>query len=209
MTVRHLLEVDDLTPDELLAVLDRCENEHPVRVLEDRGAALIFEKPSNRTRNSTEMAVVQLGGHPIYLKPDEVDIDGRESAEDVARTLACYHAVIAARVHDHGDEYGHVVLPGLGAGNHELGHLHLWVRPPVAVPVGGDHGLEGHTGAQALSGGGELQQRCGHLGQPVLPVGRHHVAGRRSKPSGSCRRSRRQALGEPVGRFSRITRDPS
>jgi ornithine carbamoyltransferase len=82
-------------------VLDRCIAPHPVQVLENRGAALIFEKPSNRTRNSTEMAVVELGGHPIYLKPDEVDIDGRESAEDVARTLACYHSVIAARVFDH------------------------------------------------------------------------------------------------------------
>lgn len=98
---RHLLEIDDLSPDELLQVLDRCTTPHPMRVLEDRGAALIFEKPSNRTRNSTEMAVVELGGHPIYLKPDEVDIDGRESAEDVARTLACYHSVIAARVFDH------------------------------------------------------------------------------------------------------------
>lgn len=99
---RHLLEIDDLSRDELLQVLDRCTSAHPVRVLEDRGAALIFEKPSNRTRNSTEMAVVELGGHPIYLTPDQVDIDGRESAEDVARTLACYHSVIAARVFDHG-----------------------------------------------------------------------------------------------------------
>jgi len=98
---RHLLEIDDLSPEEFLAVLDLCTSPDPVRVLENRGAALIFEKPSNRTRNSTEMAVVELGGHPIYLKPDEVDIGGRESAEDVARTLACYHAVIAARVFDH------------------------------------------------------------------------------------------------------------
>jgi ornithine carbamoyltransferase len=98
---RHLLEIDDLTPTELHQVLDRAASAHPVQVLEGRGAALIFEKPSNRTRNSTEMAVVELGGHPIYLKPDEVDIDGRESAEDVARTLACYHSVIAARVFDH------------------------------------------------------------------------------------------------------------
>src|SRR5699024_10368614 len=78
---KHLLEVDDLSPaeqSELFALVDR----DPQRVLEGDGAALIFEKPSNRTRNSTEMAVVQLGGHPIYLKPDEVDIDGRESAED-------------------------------------------------------------------------------------------------------------------------------
>ncbi len=98
---RHLLEIDDLSAEELLQVLDRCTSAHPLRVLEDRGAALIFEKPSNRTRNSTEMAVVELGGHPIYLTPDQVDIDGRESAEDVARTLACYHSVIAARVFDH------------------------------------------------------------------------------------------------------------
>ena len=98
---RHLLEIDDLTPAELLAVLERCTEPHPPRVLEGQGAALLFEKPSARTRHSTEMAVVQLGGHPIYVRPDEVGLDVRETAEDVARTLACYHAVIAARVYEH------------------------------------------------------------------------------------------------------------
>ena len=99
---RHLLDIDDLTKDELIQVLDRCADPaRPPQVLAGKGAALIFAKPSNRTRSSTEMAVVQLGGHPIYLKPDEVDIDGRESAEDVARTLACFHSVIAARVFEH------------------------------------------------------------------------------------------------------------
>jgi ornithine carbamoyltransferase len=98
---RHLLEIDDLAPDELAQVLERATAAQPVRVLQDRGAALLFEKPSNRTRNSTEMAVVALGGHPVYTRPEEVDIDGRESAEDVARTLACYHSLIAARVFDH------------------------------------------------------------------------------------------------------------
>ncbi|HEX2578473.1 MAG TPA: ornithine carbamoyltransferase [Aquihabitans sp.] len=99
---RHLLDVDDLGHDELEEVLRRCTaSAPPPQLLAGRGAALIFEKPSNRTRNSTEMAIVQLGGHPVYLKPDEVDIDGRESAEDVARTLACFHDVIAARVFDH------------------------------------------------------------------------------------------------------------
>jgi ornithine carbamoyltransferase len=47
------------------------------------------------------MAVVQLGGHPITVRGEEVGIDVRESAEDVARTLACYHAVICARVFEH------------------------------------------------------------------------------------------------------------
>ncbi len=47
------------------------------------------------------MAVVALGGHPVYITDAEVGIDTRESAEDVARTLACYHSVICARVFDH------------------------------------------------------------------------------------------------------------
>ena len=60
------------------------------------GAALLFEKPSARTRVSTEMAVTTLGGHPVYIRGEEVGIGTRESVEDVARTLAGYCAVIAA-----------------------------------------------------------------------------------------------------------------
>ena len=63
--------------------------------------ALVFEKPSTRTRNSMEMAVFQLGGHPVYIQAAEVGLDVRESVEDVTRTLACYHACIGARVFDH------------------------------------------------------------------------------------------------------------
>ena len=65
------------------------------------GVALIFEKPSNRTRQSMEMAVVQLGGHPVYTRGEEVGFDVRESVEDVTRMMAGYHAVLAARVFDH------------------------------------------------------------------------------------------------------------
>lgn len=101
VTPRSLLEVDDLTHAELATVLDRCEEPDLAPVLAGRGVALVFQKPSVRTRNSTEMAVVQLGGHPVMARGEEVDIDGRESAEDVARTLACYHAVICARVYEH------------------------------------------------------------------------------------------------------------
>ncbi|MEO7177822.1 MAG: ornithine carbamoyltransferase [Allosphingosinicella sp.] len=71
--------------------------------LAGKGVALVFQKPSARTRNSMEIATVQLGGHPVYIQKDEVGLGTRESAEDVARTLACYHAVIAARVMDHAD----------------------------------------------------------------------------------------------------------
>ncbi len=100
---RHFLDVDDLSCDELddvlaTAVLPAAEVS---QVLAGRGAALLFEKPSARTRSSTELAVVGLGGHPVYIQGPEVGVDERETAEDVARTLACYHAVVCARVLDH------------------------------------------------------------------------------------------------------------
>ena len=98
---RHLLEIDDLSADELHAVLELAVRTDPPRVLEHRGAALLFEKPSLRTRNSMELAVVQLGGHPMTLRNEEVGLDTRESVEDITRTLQCYHSVIAARVFEH------------------------------------------------------------------------------------------------------------
>ncbi len=99
--MRHLLEIDDLSADELVEVLDRAEAADLAPVLSGRGMALVFEKPSARTRNSMEMAVVQLGGHPVVIRGDEVGLDVRESVEDVTRTLACYHAAIGARVFEH------------------------------------------------------------------------------------------------------------
>ena len=99
--MRHFLEVDDLSPAELGAVLDLAAAPAPPRVLEGRGVALVFEKPSARTRHSMEMAVVQLGGHPAYIGAQEVGLDARESVEDVTRTLAGYYTVIGARVFAH------------------------------------------------------------------------------------------------------------
>jgi ornithine carbamoyltransferase len=96
-----LLTLRDIGGDgvaEILAFAERSDLSSP---LAGQGVALIFEKPSSRTRNSMEMAVVQLGGHPVYIQRDEVGIGARESSEDVARTLACYHRVIAARVSRH------------------------------------------------------------------------------------------------------------
>jgi ornithine carbamoyltransferase len=95
---RHLLEIDDFTPDELRAVLDAAAADPPPQVLAGNGAALVFAKPSNRTRSSTEMAVVQLGGHPISISASEIGLGTRETVEDVARTLGCFHRVLCARV---------------------------------------------------------------------------------------------------------------
>jgi ornithine carbamoyltransferase len=101
---RHVLDVDDLGPDGLAAALALADTDPAAlpSVLSGCGVAMVFEKPSNRTRNSTEMATVALGGHPLYIQGPEVGIDTRETAADVARTLACYHSVICARVVDHG-----------------------------------------------------------------------------------------------------------
>ena len=100
---RHLLDVDDLGPGGLAEVLALAEAEPSTlpKVLSGLGVALVFEKPSNRTRNSSEMAAVALGGHPVYIQGHEVGIGTREPAADVARTLACYHSVLCARVTDH------------------------------------------------------------------------------------------------------------
>jgi ornithine carbamoyltransferase len=104
--VTHFLEIDDLGPTRVARVLDRAatwkrEPSTVPALLRGRGVACLFEKPSARTRSSVEMAVFTLGGHPIYIRPEEVGLDTRETVEDVARTLASYVHIIAARVFSH------------------------------------------------------------------------------------------------------------
>ena len=99
--MRHLLEINDLTVDELQHVLALAQSDTPPQVLSGQGMALVFEKPSLRTRNSMEMAVFQLGGLPVYIQGDEIGLDTRESVEDVTNTLAGFHGAIGARVFEH------------------------------------------------------------------------------------------------------------
>lgn len=97
----NLFDIDDFDPGAWDRVLALAVTDPAPPLLVGQGVALLFEKPSARTRNSTEMAVVDLGGHPVYIQGAEVGLDTRETAEDVARTLACYHRVLCARVFDH------------------------------------------------------------------------------------------------------------
>jgi ornithine carbamoyltransferase len=100
--VNDLLEVDDLGADGLAAVLHAAEAPAPwPQVLAGRGVGLLFEKASNRTRNATELAVAQLGGHPVSMQAGEIGFGTRETVEDVTRTLAHIHAAVGARVYDH------------------------------------------------------------------------------------------------------------
>lgn len=89
---RDLLSIRDLTADELIALLDlaaamKARPYHYDGTLTGAVIALLFEKPSLRTRVSFDVAAHHLGAHAIYLAPQEVGLGRRESASDVARTL--------------------------------------------------------------------------------------------------------------------------
>ena len=90
---RGLLSLDDLTPDELIYILDlarsvKADPDAYSDRLQGRQIALLFEKPSLRTRISFEVGITRMGGHALIVRKDEVGLDSRESIEDVARTLS-------------------------------------------------------------------------------------------------------------------------
>ena len=95
----------DLTPEELRHLLDRATElkarakagDRPTPLL-GKVLALVFEKPSLRTRTTFETGMVQLGGHPVYLAPQDIQMGTRETTADVARNLERWVDGIAARV---------------------------------------------------------------------------------------------------------------
>jgi len=105
---RHFLCTSDYTRQELEDILDLA-----LRLKEERGSgmnapllegkvlAMVFQKPSLRTRVSFDMAMRHLGGDALYLSPDEVGLGKRESIADVSRVLSGYVNAIMARVFDH------------------------------------------------------------------------------------------------------------
>lgn len=101
--MRHFTDIASLAPEQLHEILRRTRIDQVDlgEPLSGQGVALIFEKPSNRTRQSMEIAVFQLGGLPVYTRGEEVGFDVREPVEDIAKILSGYHAIIAARVFSH------------------------------------------------------------------------------------------------------------
>ena len=98
---RHFLTGSELSADELSALLDRAlalkAAPHSSRALEGRCVALVFEHPSTRTRTSFEAGVVELGGHPMVLRPGELQLTRGESVRDTARVLSRTVAAIGLR----------------------------------------------------------------------------------------------------------------
>jgi ornithine carbamoyltransferase len=102
---RHFLTGTEPTRDELLALLARGRelkaSPRSSRALEHAVVALLFEKPSTRTRLSYEAGVVELGGHPLVLRPGEMQLSRGESVGDTARILSRQVQAIGVRNGDH------------------------------------------------------------------------------------------------------------
>jgi len=105
MKGKDLLSIGDLTLDEVWGIINRAIRMKKRKVmspiLAGKTLALIFEKPSLRTRVSFDIAMYQLGGHSVYLSQVEVGLGSREPIADVARTLSRYVDIIAARTFAH------------------------------------------------------------------------------------------------------------
>ncbi len=102
MRGRDLISIADLSTDELdtvLSVAARLKRDGYPRALEGQTLALLFEKPSLRTRVSFDVAMQQLGGHTVYLSQSEVGLGQREPVADVARVLSRYVQGIVARTY--------------------------------------------------------------------------------------------------------------
>ncbi len=106
---RDLLSINDLSPEEVKLVLDTARvmkqryysGERIINVLHGKVVALIFEKPSTRTRVSMEVAALQLGAVPLTFSRQELQLGRGEPVKDTARVLSRYVDAIAARVYSH------------------------------------------------------------------------------------------------------------
>ncbi len=104
--IRHFLSIADLSTAEITALLDDADvlKRDPVPVdapLRGRALAMIFEKPSLRTRLSFDVGMRDLGGHSSYLSPQEVGLGRRESVSDVARVVSRYVDIVVLRTNSH------------------------------------------------------------------------------------------------------------
>jgi ornithine carbamoyltransferase len=128
---RDFLHITDFSPEEIQAVLKNTAElkkmVHEGREytpLKGKTMAMIFAKPSARTRISFETGMTQLGGHAIFLGPNDIGIGKREAVRDIARVISRYDDIIMARLFDHTHmlelaEYSEVpVINGLTDLNH-------------------------------------------------------------------------------------------
>jgi ornithine carbamoyltransferase len=103
--VKHLLSVNDLSVKEIEAIFRKTDKlkKRPKPILKNKTLAMLFAKPSTRTRASFEVAMTQLGGHAIDLDFEDLQVKRGESIADTARVLSRYADGIMARLFSHND----------------------------------------------------------------------------------------------------------
>ena len=110
MKGRSLLTLADFSSDEIKKLLDmsikikeKMAKKEPMKQLEGYSMAMIFQKRSTRTRVSTETGISYLGGHPLFLGSEDIQLGKNETLKDTARVLSRFNDVILARVYGHAD----------------------------------------------------------------------------------------------------------
>ena len=104
----HFLHINDFSSDELLDIMnlakdlkEKFRNRENYKVFSNRSLAMIFAKPSARTRISFETGFEWLGGHALFLGPNDIGIGKREAIKDIGRLLSRYNDLVMARLFDH------------------------------------------------------------------------------------------------------------
>ena len=106
--LRHFLHIEDYSKDELWDILylakeikKRFNNREDYKPFKDQSLAMIFAKPSARTRVSFETGFTWMGGHALFLGPNDIGIGNREAIKDISRLFSRYNDLIMARLFDH------------------------------------------------------------------------------------------------------------
>ena len=101
--MKNLVSINDLSKKEILNIFRWTDElkKSKKHYLQDKSLAMIFEKPSTRTRLSFEVGMARLGGHTIYLSPRDIQISRGETFEDTGKVLSGYVDGIVARLHKH------------------------------------------------------------------------------------------------------------
>jgi len=98
---RHFLTIEQQSQADMDSIYELSTSPFDDETLKGQGVALVFERPSLRTRASSSAAVHELGGYATFFSDEEIGLDSRECAEDVGRTLAEMYAIAGLRVRSH------------------------------------------------------------------------------------------------------------
>ena len=108
MSVKHFLHISDYSKEELWEILDlakivksKFRKREDNKVFNNKSLAMIFAKPSARTRVSFETGFEWMGGHALFLGPNDIGIGKREAIKDISRVLSRYNDIIMARLLEH------------------------------------------------------------------------------------------------------------